>query len=137
MRIVVSNIYCIVFLICFFSYCALSVASFSGLSTFHWSLVNPFGILQCLLTPPLKMTCLYQARKVSAIMHMCVRVSKVPLSTILILKLFRKCGILLIILCHFLSSKVIISSYCMWCNITLMSSFVLMIYTDLIMIHFP
>ena len=101
LRIVVSNTYCIVFLLCVFSYCAPYVASFSGLSTFHCPLVNPFGILHRLLTPPLVMTCMYQARKVCAVMHICVRVSIWPLSTILILKLFRKCGNCLVF--HFIS----------------------------------
>jgi hypothetical protein len=35
LRIVVSNIYCVVFLFCFSSSCVPSVASFSGLSNFY------------------------------------------------------------------------------------------------------
>jgi hypothetical protein len=41
LRIVVSNTYCVVFLICFSSYCVSYVASFSGLSIFNC----PLGIL--------------------------------------------------------------------------------------------
>jgi uncharacterized membrane protein len=45
LRIVVSNTYCVVFLLCFYLSCVSNVASISGLSIFDF----PFDILKRLL----------------------------------------------------------------------------------------
>ena len=41
LRMVMSNIYCVVFMFCISSSCVPCVSSFSGLSIFAW----PFGVL--------------------------------------------------------------------------------------------
>jgi hypothetical protein len=48
LHLVVSSIYCVVFLLCLSSSCVPYVASFSGLFIFYY----PFGILQRLFSIP-------------------------------------------------------------------------------------